>query len=274
MLVDRKRAVEAPPTAEPQGSPPMIDVRLFPARDDNYAVLLHDPRSGATAAIDAPEVEAIEDALDETGWRLTDILVTHHHYDHVEGIPALKARHHARVVASLHDRDRVPLVDRTVEDGDTIFLGEEPIRVIATPGHTLGHVCYLAAGAVFVGDTLFSLGCGRLFEGSPAEMWASLLKLRALPPETTVWCGHEYTEANGRFAATIEPGNPALAARLAEVRDLRLAGRPTVPTTIGTEIATNPFLRADVPAVMAALGMADRQPWEVFAEIRARKDRF
>ncbi|MER2605197.1 MAG: hydroxyacylglutathione hydrolase [Siculibacillus sp.] len=254
----------------------MIDVRLFPARDDNYAVLLHDPTSGATATIDAPEVEAIADALDETGWRLTDILVTHHHYDHVEGVRALKAAWGARVVASAHDHAlaRVPEVDLAVADGDVVWLGTAPVRVLATPGHTLGHVCWLAEGAAFVGDTLFSLGCGRLFEGTPAQMWDSLLKLRALPPETTVWCGHEYTEANGRFALTIEPANPALTARIAEVRDLRLDGRPTVPTTIRAEIATNPFLRADVPAVKAALGMADRADWEVFAEIRARKDRF
>ena len=252
----------------------MIDVRLFPARDDNYAVLVHDPATGATATIDAPEVEAIEDALDETGWRLTDILVTHHHYDHVEGVRALKAKHGSRVVASAHDRDRVPEVDLTVEDGDTLLLGSVPVHVIGTPGHTLGHVVWRIEDAVFVGDTLFSLGCGRLFEGTPAQMWASLLALRALPPATTVWCGHEYTEANGRFAATIEPDNAALVARLAEVRDLRLAGRPTLPTTIGAEIATNPFLRADVAGQKAALGMADRPDAEVFAEIRARKDRF
>lgn len=247
---------------------------MFPAREDNYGYLVHDAATGATASIDAPEEEAIRDALEETGWRLTDILVTHHHYDHVEAIPALKAAFGARVTASAHDRTRVPLVDATVEDGDRFLFGETPIEVIGVPGHTLGHVAYRMDGSVFVGDTLFSLGCGRLFEGSPGQMWESLHRLRALPPETKVWCGHEYTEANGRFAATIEPENPDLAARLVEVRDLRLEGRPTIPTTIGREAATNPFLRADLPAMKASLGMNDRSDVDVFAEIRARKDRF
>lgn len=254
----------------------MLEIRQIPARDDNYALLVHDTASGATASIDAPEVDAIEDALDETGWRLTHILVTHHHYDHVEGIAALKAKWGARVVASHYDRDRVPGVDETVGDGDVVRLGTSEMIALALPGHTLGHIGWWAkaAGAVFVGDTMFSLGCGRLFEGTPAQMWGSLLKLRALPQETAVYCGHEYTESNGRFAVTIEPDNADLAARVEEVRDLRLEGRPTVPTTIAREIATNPFLRADVASVKAGLGMGDRSDAEVFAEIRGRKDRF
>jgi len=258
--------------------PPMIEVRMIPARDDNYAILLHDTASGATASIDAPEVEAIEDALEETGWRLTDILVTHHHYDHVEGIRALKAKHGVRVVCSDYDlaRERVPKADLGVDDGDTLLLGTVPVVAITVPGHTLGHVAWHvpSAGIACVGDTLFSLGCGRLFEGTPQEMWSSLLKLRALPPATEIYCGHEYTEANARFALTIEPENPALAARVAEVRDLRLEARPTLPTTLSREIATNPFLRADVAELKAALGMADRTAVEVFTEIRARKDHF
>lgn len=252
----------------------MIEIRMFPARDDNYGLLVHDTVSGATASIDAPDEEAILDALEETGWRLTDVFVTHHHYDHIEAVPALKAKFGARVTASAHDVSRVPAVDRTVHDGDRIALGDTAVEVIGVPGHTLGHVAYRIGGEVFVGDTLFSLGCGRLFEGSPGQMWESLRRLRALPPQTRVWCGHEYTEANGRFAATIEPGNPDLAARLVEVRDLRLEGRPTLPTTIGRELATNPFLRADQPAVKAALDMEGRSDVDVFAEIRARKDRF
>lgn len=249
---------------------------MFPARDDNYAVLVHDPATGATASIDAPEEDAILDALDETGWRLTDIFVTHHHYDHVEAIPALKQAFGARVTASAYDhaRDRVPLVDATVADGETIRLGDVPVAVIAVPGHTLGHVAYVIEDALFAGDTLFSLGCGRLFEGTPAEMWESLCRLAALPDATRVFCGHEYTEANGRFAATIEPDNERLAARLIEVRDLRMESQPTLPTTIGLEKATNPMLRANVAAVKKALGMADRTDVEVFAEIRGRKDRF
>lgn len=252
----------------------MIEIRMFPAREDNYGLLVHDAESGATASIDAPDEDAIRDALEETGWRLSDVFVTHHHYDHVEAIPALKQAFGARITASAHDRGRVPLVDRTVEDGERFHLGVTPVEVIGVPGHTLGHVAYRMGDSVFVGDTLFSLGCGRLFEGSPAQMWESLCRLRDLPPETRVWCGHEYTEANGRFAATIEPDDADLAARLIEVRDLRLEGRPTLPTTIGRERATNPFLRADLPAVKAALGMAGRSDVDVFAELRARKDRF
>ncbi len=249
---------------------------MFPARDDNYAVLVHDPATGATASIDAPEEDAILDALDETGWRLTDIFVTHHHYDHVEAIPVLKEAFGARVTASAYDhaRGRVPLVDATVGDGETIRLGDIPVAVIAVPGHTLGHVAYVIEDALFCGDTLFSLGCGRLFEGAPAEMWESLSRLAALPEATRVYCGHEYTEANGRFAASIEPDNERLAARLIEVRDLRMEGLPTLPTTIGLEKATNPMLRANVAAVKKALGMTDRTDVEVFAEIRGRKDRF
>ncbi len=252
----------------------MIEIRMFPARDDNYGLLVHDPMSGATAAIDAPDEEAILDALEETGWRLTDIFVTHHHYDHIEAVKALKAKFGARVTASAHDRTRVPEVDRAVVDGERFHLGRVPVEVMALPGHTLGHVGYHIEDSVFVGDTLFSLGCGRLFEGSPGQMWESLCRLRALPAATKVWCGHEYTEANGRFAATIETRNPDLAERLTEVRDLRLEGRPTLPTTIGREAATNPFLRADVPAVKVALDMVGCSDVDVFAEIRARKDRF
>jgi hydroxyacylglutathione hydrolase len=254
----------------------LIEIRMFPARDDNYAVLVHDPATGATASIDAPEEDAILDALDETGWRLTDIFVTHHHYDHVEAIPALKAAFGARVTASAYDhaRGRVPAVDVAVADGQSILLGAVPVAVIAVPGHTLGHVAYVIEDALFAGDTLFSLGCGRLFEGTPAEMWESLSRLAALPDATRVYCGHEYTEANGRFAVTIEPDNERLAARLIEVRDLRMDGQPTLPTTIGLEKATNPMLRANVAAVKKALGMVDRTDVEVFAEIRGRKDRF
>lgn len=256
----------------------MLEIRQFPARDDNYGVLVHDTASGATASIDAPEEDAILDALEETGWRLTDIFVTHHHYDHVEAVKALKARFGVRVVASTWDaeRGRVPLVDRAVADGDHVFLGQTRVDVIAVPGHTLGHVAYHipAAHALFAGDTLFSLGCGRLFEGTAAEMWASLRKLRALPGETMVYCGHEYTQSNARFALTIETDNSALKVRAKAIDALRDEGLPTVPVKLDDEIATNPFLRADVTAVKAALGMLEASDEAVFAEIRERKNRF
>ena len=256
----------------------MIEIRQFPARDDNYGVLVHDTTSGATASIDAPEEDAILDALEETGWRLTDIFVTHHHYDHVEAVKALKERFGVRVVASAYDtqKGRVPEVDRAVVDGDHLFLGSTRVDVLAVPGHTLGHVAYHlpTAHALFAGDTLFALGCGRLFEGTAAEMWASLKTLRALPGETMVHCGHEYTQANARFALTIEPGNSALARRAKEIDGLRDQGLPTVPSRLADEIATNPFLRADVAEVKLALGMAGASDEAVFAEIRERKNRF
>mgnify|MGYP001767020466 CR=1 FL=1 len=256
----------------------MIVIRQFPARDDNYAVLVHDTESGATASIDAPEEDAILDALEETGWRLTDVFVTHHHYDHIEAVKGLKERFGARIVASRHDAElgRVPGVDRAVDDGDQVYLGETRIDVLAVPGHTLGHVAYHVptAHAVFVGDTLFALGCGRLFEGTAAQMWASLKKLRALPGETMVHCGHEYTQGNARFALTIEPHNPALVRRAKAVDAARDEGLPTVPSRLDEEIATNPFLRADVTEVKAGLGMLGASDEAVFAEVRERKNRF
>ncbi len=251
------------------------EIRLFECLSDNYAILVHDAATGATAAIDAPDAEPILAALEETGWRLTDILVTHHHHDHTGAIADLKARYDCRVVASAREAPKVPLVDATFADGDEVRIGDLAARVIATPGHTLGHVAYWFKDerAVFVGDTLFSIGCGRVFEGTPGQMWDSLLRLRALPEDTNVYCAHEYTEANIRFAKAIEPANAALAARAEEVARLRAEGRPTVPSTIGAEKRANPFLRADVAEVAAHLGMAGADAADVFTEIRARKNR-
>ncbi len=251
------------------------DIRLVECLADNYGLILHDPQTGATAAIDAPEAGPIVALLDAEGWRLTDILVTHHHPDHVGAIPELKARYGCRVVASRTEAPKVPGVDQTVGEGDEIRVGAFSARVIETPGHTLGHVAYWFEGldAVFVGDTLFSIGCGRVFEGTYAGMWQSLLKLRALPDATRIYCAHEYTEANIRFARMIEPDNAALSARAAEVAGLRAAEKPTVPSTIAAEKRANPFLRADAPEVAAALGLTGRPAADVFAEIRERKNR-
>jgi hydroxyacylglutathione hydrolase len=249
---------------------------LFPCLKDNYGVLLHDPATGATAAIDAPEAAPVEAALAKTGWRLTDILVTHHHADHTDGIPALKAHHKCRVVAPRAEAARIPDVDETVAEGDAVRVGGLEGRVIETPGHTAGHVSFFfpVDKLAFVGDTLFSIGCGRVIEGNPEMMWQSLLKLRALPGDTRFYCGHEYTAANIRFAKTIEPDNTALAARADETARQLAAGQPTVPTTIEAEKAENPFLRADVPAVANSVGLAGSPAWKVFAEIRERKNRF
>jgi hydroxyacylglutathione hydrolase len=249
---------------------------LFPCLSDNFGVLLHDPESGATAAIDAPEAAAAEAALAKTGWRLTDILVTHHHGDHTAGIAELKAHHHCRVVAPRNEAARIAHVDEAVGEGDAVKVGALTGKVIETPGHTAGHVSYFfpADQLAFVGDTLFSIGCGRVIEGNPEMMWQSLLKLRALPDDTKFYCGHEYTQANIRFAKTIEPDNKALAARAEEVAGLLAAGKPTIPATIGAEKADNPFLRADVPEVAKSVGLAGSPAWKVFAEIRERKNKF
>jgi hydroxyacylglutathione hydrolase len=249
---------------------------LFPCLKDNFGVLLHDPQSGATAAIDAPEAKAVEDALAKTGWRLTDILVTHHHGDHTAGIGELKTHYKCSVVAPRNEAQRIAQVDETVGEGDTVRIGALEGRVIETPGHTAGHISYFFPKdkLAFVGDTLFSIGCGRVIEGNPEMMWQSLLKLRGLPDDTQFYCGHVYTAANIRFAKTIEPNNKSLAARADEDTRLRAVGKPTIPATIGAEKAENPFLRADVPEVAKSLGLASSPAWKVFAEIRERKNRF
>src|SRR5262249_30453596 len=223
--------------------------RLFLCLKDNFGVLVHDPQSGATAAIDAPEAAPVEAALKATGWKLTDILVTHHHHDHTGGIEDLKEHHRCRVVAPDAEADGIPEVDETVRENDVVHVGGLEARVIETPGHTAGHITYVfpAEKLAFAGDTLFSIGCGRVLGGSAQTMWQSLLKLRALPDDTHVFCGHEYTAANIRFAKTIEPGNARLAAREREVAKLVAEKKPTVPSLMGEEKAANPFLRADVP---------------------------
>ena len=250
--------------------------RLFTCLKDNFGVLVHDPVSGATAAIDAPEAAPVEAALKVAGWKLTDILVTHHHHDHTGGIKELKQRHHCRVTAPRSEAARIPDVDATVGEGDTVNVGALEAKVIETPGHTLGQVNYFfpADKLLFAGDTLFSIGCGRVIEGTPELMWQSLMKLRALPDDTQVYCGHEYTEANIRFALTIEPNNAALKARAEEVKRQLAAGKPTVPSPLGEEKRANVFLRADVPEVAAAVGLAGKPAAQVFAEIRARKNKF
>ena len=252
------------------------ETKLFLCLKDNYGVLIHDPASGATAAIDAPEAPPIEAALRATGWTLSDILVTHHHGDHTGGIAELKKKHRCRVVAPQGEATKIPLVDETVREGDTVKVGTLSASVIETPGHTAGHITYWFKGdkLAFAGDTLFSIGCGRVIEGTPEMMWASLVKLRDLPGDTRVYCGHEYTLANIKFARSIDPDNAALAARAAQAASQVAAGQPTIPTTIDEEKVTNPFLRADVPEIAAAVGLAGKPAAEVFGEIRARKNKF
>lgn len=250
------------------------ETRLFLCRSDNFGVLLHDSETGATAAIDAPEAPPIEAALKAAGWKLTDILVTHHHADHTEGIAALKQKYKCRVVGPA--KSKIAGVDETVREGDKVTVGKLSANVIETPGHTFDHIAYWfhADQLAFVGDTLFSIGCGRVIEGNPEMMWASLKKLRDLPDDTEIYCGHEYTAANIKFARTIEPNNKALAAREAQAKQQLARQEPTIPVTIGDEKLANPFLRADLADVAAGIGMAGQSPAQVFAEIRARKDKF
>jgi hydroxyacylglutathione hydrolase len=252
------------------------EIYQFLCLKDNFGVLIHDPASGATAAIDVPEAAPVEAALKKTGWRLSDILVTHHHADHTAGIGEIKALHKCRVVAPRAEAQRIAHVDETVAEGDKVRVGSLEARVLETPGHTSGHISYFfpAEKIAFVGDTLFSIGCGRVIEGNPEMMWHSLLKLRGLPDDTRFYCGHEYTAANIRFAKTIEPNNKALAARAEEVTRLLAAGEPTLPATIGAEKADNPFLRADDAELAKSLGLGGVPTWQVFAEIRERKNKF
>lgn len=252
------------------------ETHLFVCLKDNYGVLLHDPSTGATASIDAPEAAPVEAALAERGWRLTDILVTHHHADHTDGIAALKKKHLCRVVAPRKEASKIQNIDVTVREGDVVQVGSMVGRILETPGHTAGHISYWFKQdkLVFVGDTLFSVGCGRILEGTPEMMWQSLVKIRNLPADTQIYCGHEYTAANVHFALTIEPKNSALRTRAEEVVRLIEKKRPTIPTTIQQEKSYNPFLRADLHSVAGAINMEGANPESVFATIRARKDKF
>jgi len=254
-----------------------IDVAQFLCLSDNFGLLIHDRETGATASVDAPDGEAIANEAERRGWPLTHLLITHHHLDHVEGWEILRRRFpQMRIVGSAADAYRLPPLDEAVSDGDEVALGASRAQVIATPGHTLGHIVYWfpEGEALFAGDTLFSLGCGRVFEGTMDDMRLSLEKLANLPRETQVYCGHEYTQSNGRFAATVDPENPVLRDRIAQVAELRAAGKFTLPTTIALENATNPFLRVEDPEVKKAMGMGDANPFAVFAAMRERKNRF
>lgn len=253
-----------------------FQIDVFPCRSDNFGVLLHHAESGLTASIDAPDEAPILAALERRGWRLTHIFTTHHHNDHVAANLALKERFGATVIGPVHESVAIPGLDQAVGDGDQFEFGGEPVHVIETPGHTAGHVCYHLPESklLFAADTLFAMGCGRLFERPAADMWHSLQKLAALPDETAVYFGHEYTLANARFALTVDPGNERLKARAAEVEETRNAGRFTIPTSIGLEKETNPFLRVADPAIRRNLLMETRENEEVFAEIRRRKDNF
>lgn len=253
-----------------------LEIEMFACLTDNYGFLLHDPQARVTAAVDTPDVAAIERALERRNWRLTYILNTHHHADHAGGNLALKASTGCTIIGPRNDSARIPGIDRGVGEGDVFMLGTHHVAVHETPGHTHGHIVYHLPddGVAFVGDTLFALGCGRLFEGSPAQMWSSLQKILGWPDATRLYCAHEYTAANGRFALTVEPDNEALVARMREVERLRARGLPTVPTTVALERATNPFLRPGSAALRRTLGLEGGDDVTVFARTRALKDVF
>ena len=253
-----------------------LELITIPCLSDNYAYLLHDAATGDTALVDAPEAGPILAALSSRDWRLGQILITHHHSDHIDGVAEIVAATGARVLGAAADAHRLPPLDRALAEGDSMTVGTEEGRVIDVSGHTVGHIAFHFphSAMVFTADSLMAAGCGRLFEGTPARMWDSLSKLAALPPETLVCSGHEYTASNIRFALSLEPGNPDLILRSERVASARGDGRPTVPSTLSEELATNPFLRATLPQMKAAIGRPSASDAEAFAEIRARKDRF
>ncbi|MEM7089048.1 MAG: hydroxyacylglutathione hydrolase [Pseudomonadota bacterium] len=253
-----------------------LEIVTVPCLSDNYAFLAHDAVSGQTALVDAPEAAPILNELSARGWDLSHILITHHHWDHVDGLADVLDRHPATVIGAAADAHRLPPLDVQVSDGDSFDIAGEPVQVLDVSGHTVGHVAFYMpdSAAVFTADSLMALGCGRLFEGTPEQMWTSMCKLAALPDDTVVCSGHEYTQSNARFALTVDPENAALRRRAAEIDRARAAGEATVPSNLGLEKETNPFLRADNAAILAHLDMEQADPVAVFAEIRGRKDRF
>jgi hydroxyacylglutathione hydrolase len=254
----------------------MLDIIQIPVLTDNYIYLLHDTVSGETAAVDPALAEPVLDVLKQRGWQLTYILNTHHHDDHVGGNLELKRATGCQIIGSAADKHRIPAIDRCVSDGEQITIGSHSAQVLETAGHTSGHIVYYFAGdnALFCGDTLFVMGCGRLFEGSAEQLWKSLQTLKALPADTRVYCAHEYSESNARFALSVDADNVVLQEKTRLIQQRRAENLPTVPSTIGDELATNPFFREDSSEIRASLHCMDNAPVEVFAKLRRLKDHF
>ena len=253
-----------------------LDIQTVPCLTDNYAYILRDGATGTVAIVDVPEAAPLIAALEARGLGLDLILITHHHDDHIQGVEELRAKYGCEVIGGRADAHRLPPLDRAVEDGDTVRVGDSEGHVLDVSGHTVGHIAFHFPGsdAVFSADSLMALGCGRLFEGDGPMMWASMRKFLAMPDSTIVYSGHEYTQSNAKFALSIETGNSDLAARAKRIDAARERGMPTVPSSLAEEKATNPFLRAHVASVKAAVGMEDASDAEVFTEIRRRKDSF
>ena len=252
-----------------------LKIHQFPCLNDNYGFLIHDPDSGQTVALDTPDGAVYLAEAEKLGWTITAIWNTHWHPDHTDGNLPIKNATGCEIVGPIGEKDKIPGLDRTVDHGNTLMLGDMQAIVIDTPGHTIGHVAFHFAGegVAFVGDSVFALGCGRIFEGDYAMMWDSMKAVKVLPPETTLYCAHEYTQSNAKFALTIEPENAALQAYAAEINEKRARGEATVPMGLARELDTNPFLRADLPELQAAMGHPG-DAVATFREIRGRKDRF
>ena len=253
-----------------------LKTHQFPYGSDNYGLLLHSDETGLTACVDAGDADATRAALAETGWALTHIFITHHHADHTEGLADLKTAYNATVLGPKIDSAVSNLYDMQLGDGDHFEFAGRRFDVLTTPGHTLDMINFYSADdqLICTGDTLFVLGCGRIFEGNAAMMWTSLEKLMALPDETAVYCAHEYTQANAAFAITVEPDNEALRQRVEDIARLREQGIPTVPTSIGLERQTNPFVRPQSTNLQQTIDRVGSDPVAIFAETRKRKDNF
>lgn len=253
-----------------------IELLTIPCLRDNYAYILHDSDTCEAVCVDVPEPGPVMAVLSARNWTLTHILLTHHHDDHIAGVAKVQAFSDAKIVGAAADAARLPPLDIAVAEGEVFKVLGTPVHVINVPGHTVGHIAFHLpeTGHLFSGDSLMAGGCGRLFEGTPDQMWDSLQKMAALPPETLVCSGHEYTQSNLRFAHSLEPANEALISRIDAVDEARTDGRPSIPSSLAEELATNPFLRANLPDLKAAVGLPDATDAEVFAEIRARKDDF
>mgnify|MGYP000090625830 FL=1 len=254
----------------------MLEIIQLPVLNDNYIYLIHEPDSGETAVVDPAVAQPVLDVLAEKNWSLNYIFNTHHHNDHVGANLELKQQTHCTILASAADKSRIPGIDKLLNHGDKISLGNQTAIVIATPGHTTGHIVFYFAesNALFCGDTLFSMGCGRLFEGSASQMWHSLQQLKKLPPETQIYCAHEYTLANAQFALSLEPDNLALQRRIQQVKTLRDSNKATIPCTLKQELETNPFLREDSLAIQQSLKMTEQPSTDIFKRIRELKDNF